>query len=510
MDFYPDPQPFTYTPPPPIAPTPMTIEKPLVLKNKNINTILSWTSISIIFILALVSLILVSIVFQTPSSLTQTEKDLLKVLVSTVEIKSNELTITSDLLVLGDTHLGQDLIVDGKMTINQNVTMQSDVVVDGNMTITKDVELKSNLSVDEQTTLKSDLLLNGNLQVNGDSVIEDLTLNNIIINGTFDVQGQFEVDNFIVNNHLNFKSLQETPGTQLITTEFPTNITLPSGSNGNGVTFSSILSKIIISSSSTALISTNGSVFTSLVTPFTSPSITWSPVLNLFTGIDAIGTTVHYSLNGTTWIAGTPLSGTTFNATHNPYWSTELNKFYIGTNSGSQSIATSTDGKSFTLISFVKDVTQFMYGTEINRLITIGTNGTGYSNDGINFISSNTLRFSSVAWSSFWKKFVAIPIDISLNAIVYESIDGISWSTPSQQLGTDFVNTITWMQDLGIFVVGGDNSGLWVSRDGLIWQQLFKTIASVNFQQGFYIEEWGEFLMTTNTTALATLPRRFT
>jgi hypothetical protein len=452
-----------------------------------------------------------AIIFQTPTTLTSQEKDLLKVLTSSIDLKSNELTINTDLLVLGETHLGQSLVVDEKTTLNQDVEMQSDVVINGTLTVDKDVELKLNLIVDETTNLKSNTTVGGNISILGSTDMTDLTLNNIVINGTFDVKGNFEVDNFVVNEFLNFKSLQETPGTQIMTSQFPITVTLPVGTNGNGITFSSSLSNIIISCSSvSALISTNGSTFTTLTTPFTSAAITWSPLLNLFVGIDSIGTSVHYSVNGTTWIAGTSLIGTTFSASHNPHWNDVFNRFYIGTASSSQSIATSTDGKSFGFISFDKDVTQFEFSNDLVRLITIGTNGTGYSDDGLAFFSTNTLRFSSVTWSSFWKKFVAVPIDVAVKVIVYESADGITWSTPSQQLGTDFVNTITWVQDLGVFIVGGDNSGLWISRDGLIWQQLFKTIASVNFQFGYYIDEWGEFLMTSNTNSLATLSRRFT
>ena len=104
-----------------------------------------------------------------------------------------------------------------------------------------------------------------------------------------------------------------------------------------------------------------------------------------------------------------------------------------------------------------------------NRIIITGANGTvGYSDDGVNFTTTNlntTNWLVAVAASS------NLVVAVGDNAAIYTSSDGANWQPKltgqPPGVGQNWLLSVAW--GAGVFVATGENSYVATSSDGTHW-----------------------------------------
>lgn len=336
--------------------------------------------------------------------------------------------------------------------------------------------------------------------------------------------GQFSVQDLQVNGNLqvagfiNSTSTQETVGSLMSTTDFPTGYALPVGTGGTIYTFSTTLNKIVVSGLSganTAFQTADSVTGVQLLTPFSNPAIVWSPTLALFSGVDGAGTAVYTSPSGNngTWVLGTP-AATAFSV-NSAIWNSVFGRFYFPNSDPINTIFSSLNGSVYSPIPFTRVVQDFAYapsglGTGSGRLVCVGDNGSGYSDDGKSFTNGNTgISMEAVVWSSYWKAFIALPRNGDRTR-VYRSVDGINWTTPSAPFAAGVnLRSIVWADALGVFIAAGDASTFWISKDGITWRQIARQVAGLSSYGGAYIQEWGVFNFSGLGGFMASQPRRY-
>ena len=350
---------------------------------------------------------------------------------------------------------------------------------------------------------------------------ETLICKNMTVSGTQAIQNLEVKNNLLVDGYINTVSDQETSGTLYMNSLFPTSIALPVGTNGGYFTFSSTLGKVVHSglvAANSASASTNGSTFAQLLTPFANPYIVWMPNLNLFTGIDIIGTAVYTSptaVNGS-WVIGTP-AASNFNIDSVPFYSSIYQKVYMGNTQVGSRVYSTSNGSLYSPCA----ATRFIFsmdqapassglGTGNGRIVAVGSEGPSYSDDGSNFLPSNsTIPMHSVAWSPFWSMFVGI-VNTGTTS-VYISTNGIDWTTVTNAYspGVSGQKFIIWVNQLQLFVSGGDLSQFHISKDGRSWRRLFGTVPGLIAYGGIYIKEWGQFMSGGLGTVIAASSRKY-
>lgn len=351
---------------------------------------------------------------------------------------------------------------------------------------------------------------------------ETIACKNMTVSGTQAIQNLEVKNNLLVDGYSNTLSDQETVGTNIMSGMFPNTIALPVGTGGAAFTFSSTLGKLIVSGTvgvNTASASTNGSTFTQLTTPFNNPMITWMPNLGLFVGVDLIGTAVYTSptaVNGT-WVIGTP-AATAFDGPVSSFYSSIYQKVYMSNTLVGSKIYSTSNGSVWTPCAssrspyyLVQAPASSGLGTGTGRMVGVGQEGPSYSDDGINFTPGNVnTPMSCVTWSDYWSMFIATPRNGVLTNI-YTSVDGINWVTVANAFSAGVTNlrSIVWIPQLQVFVVGGDTSQFWISKNGLSWRRLFGTVPGTDIYGSFYNTAWGQFTAGGTLGFLASTSRRY-
>ena len=290
---------------------------------------------------------------------------------------------------------------------------------------------------------------------------------------------------------------------------------LPAATGGDTLTlYNKSLKKIVLSGlpgANTAVSTVDGgATWTQLTTPFAFPGISYSPDLNLYSGILIGSVSVYTSptANNGSWVAGTPYTGPG-NLAQRIFYSTAFKRWYTSTTDGSFRVASSTTGDLYNPQFSNRDFSHNAYaplssklGTGKGRLVLVGPDGPQYTDDGKTWINSNsTTPMFSVCYSSFWGKFVALPRAPVDRANIYSSVDGINWTASNAGFETTLeLRTIAWSDDLQVFQAAGANSRFWVSSDGLKWKrQAYNFVAGVISIKGsgFY-PEIGAYIAGTN------------
>jgi hypothetical protein len=355
------------------------------------------------------------------------------------------------------------------------------------------------------------LATNGNIQCNNINVVDSFSLTST---SSFVVDANLHVgQNLQIDGYENSQSDQISTGVSFASNRL-ISVVVPSGCGGTNISqFNANLSKVIFSGlvgTDTAASTVNGgATWLQLTTPFANPGIEYSPILNVYTGIDISGTAVYTSISATngSWVVGTAFSSTFGDNT--PIYVGFYQRFYTNTTDVNYRIASSTNGSTYAVQSSNRDFLGLDFIPSLNRIVTVGPDGPQYSDNGLNWTnSSSSVAMSSVCFSGFWKKLFALPRNGD-KTLIYYSVDGIDWQ--STFVGFDpIVNlrAISWSDQYQIFIASGDSSQFWVSRDGFRWNQIFFNFSVTTYGSRFY-NEWGNFISCGINSSTAITPQIF-
>ncbi len=190
-------------------------------------------------------------------------------------------------------------------------------------------------------------------------------------------------------------------------------------------------------------------------------SVCWSADLNLFVAIAFSGTATRTmtSTDGINWVSRNIDVVSTWAIVR---WVPSLSIFVAGANGGTNKIATSTNGTTWTLRTTPSSVFDFDYSQQLSRFVSVGgaTAGIMYSNDGITWIQSvnvdstiNTLNYYNVIWVSQWNMFIA-----TCAAGLAVSSDGIRWYRRGYTLSA--VSPLTYCQTTDKVVIALDSTNM--------------------------------------------------
>lgn len=213
-------------------------------------------------------------------------------------------------------------------------------------------------------------------------------------------------------------------------------------------------------------------------------SVTWSPQLGLFCAVGFSGSQrVATSPNGTTWTLRT--SANDGFEWFGICWSPELGLFCAVSNSGTLTgtdvIMTSPDGITWTTQtnppSLLNDVT---WSPELGIFCTVGNSTILTSPDGVTWTSRSTINGTRITWSPQLGIFCGIDNNNS-----FTSPDGITW-TSYVAFGTS-LSGLTWSPQLGIFCAVSFFGIVYTSIDGITWTN---TTRIQELNEGVYNISW--------------------
>lgn len=275
---------------------------------------------------------------------------------------------------------------------------------------------------------------------------------------------------------------------------------LPALTGGIFVTFSPTLQEVVISGLSgvnTSAFTTDGTTFTQILTsPTSNPGLAWSPTLNYYGYINVAGTDVYTSVDHVVYVIGTPapaaFNGDVF------MWSNVFNKFIADSVDPFHRVFDSVDGKTYVARLSNREVQGMAESKELHMLVAVGDSGPQYSLDGVTWINSpQVFDASGVAWSPSFNAFVTVPRG-GTKTECWRSSDGINWTVTNPFSGLNNIRCIIWIQDLGVFIAGGDNEYFALSQDGLTWRRS-RVTGTDNFYGAAYVSSWGEYFLAGNT-----------
>ncbi len=291
------------------------------------------------------------------------------------------------------------------------------------------------------------------------------------------------------------------------------------GNTFDSTTFSSIWVKelntfIMGAGTGYILLSSDTNIWTRYFTEITTniQSIAWSSQLNLLVAVSNSTTNnILTSNDGKNWMLRSLSTGNS-TSWQSVCWSPELSLFVaVGNGTTNQRVITSPDGINWTLRTGVTNTwTSVCWSPELLLFVAVGnTNNTTnimYSYDGINWTARNSIigsassmTFTSVCWSSELYLFAAVSSDR-----VIISKDGINWNYRS--VNNNNWQSICWAKGLGLFLAVGisNNDTLMISPDGNNW----KTITTTDGGSGCRTICWSEELYTfvaSNNNKIVTL-----
>ena len=261
-----------------------------------------------------------------------------------------------------------------------------------------------------------------------------------------------------------------------------------------------------------AALSTDGLTWSNIATfPLASSCVEWSPTLGLFSAIEVNGTLVYTSTNGITWTAGTPMSPPFYfsGAGVNLRWIESFGRFYVGGSDIANRIYSSVDGITYTPSASTRRALDFQYGA--GTLVAVGEDGPQYSTDGITWVNStSTIPMGSVAYSTTYGYFVAMPLSPADQTLSHISYDGITWTSHVAFSSPTQISSFIWIPSFSMFVGAGPlATKVQLSNDGISFKTVNITTSMPSLIYELrYIEEWGELLLLgVNNTWMRTAKR---
>lgn len=282
------------------------------------------------------------------------------------------------------------------------------------------------------------------------------------------------------------------------------------GVGGSLITYSPTRDEVIqsgLSGANTAGLTTAGVAWTQIVTPMSNPSIMWSPTLSLYSAVDGSGTAVYTSVDGVTYVIGTPFAPG-FSIYSGFIWSTVFSKFINSSGDALNKICDSSDGKVYTSRASTRLVQGFAESVKLGRVVAVGDAGAQYTDDGKTWTPcAQVFSASAVAWSDTYSCFVTVPRN-GTRRECWRSSDGITWTVTNAFGGGVNIRTIVWSQDMGLFIAGGDTAYLAFSIDGLTWRRANVAGAYASYG-GTYIQPWGQYMLIGIGAFFVTNGKRF-
>jgi hypothetical protein len=172
---------------------------------------------------------------------------------------------------------------------------------------------------------------------------------------------------------------------------------------------------------------------------------------------------VSYTSDGINWENGTNIFTTT--GTHCA-WN---GKMWVGTGSGTNTLAFSYDGKTwYGLLTSVFSTKGWYVAWANNMWVALGsgTNTIAWSRDGFTWRGLGTSYFSTEGRGVVYGADKWVAVGSGTNTIVY-STDGITWTTATNTVSTAG-RSIVWSGDMYV-VVGSGTDVVNYSRDGITW-----------------------------------------
>ena len=285
---------------------------------------------------------------------------------------------------------------------------------------------------------------------------------------------------------------------------------VPPGIGGTIITYCNTRDEVIqsgLAGVTTSALTTNGSDWGPIATPISNPSIMWSPTLNIYSVINGAGSDVYTSPDCTVFTIGTPfVPGFFINSGF--MWSTVFNKFISSTADVNNYICDSSDGVTYTSRASTRVVQKFAESPKLGRLIAVGDNGAQYTDDGKTWIPCvQIFSASAAAWSDTFDCFVTIPRN-GTKTECWRSSDGITWTVTNPFSGLNNLRALTWGQDLGLFVAGGDDSYVAFSQDGYTWRRA-EVGGLIDSYGAEYITTWGQYMLVGIGGFVLTNGKRF-
>ena len=195
--------------------------------------------------------------------------------------------------------------------------------------------------------------------------------------------------------------------------------------------------------------------------------IVWSPELLLFVVVYTTGSYVATSPDGKNWTERTSTISNLIAVS----WSPELSLFATISFNGKTS--SSPDGITWTERQSINTAQgqDMCWSSELELFVAVaqtGTNRVAYSSDGLTWteVAVTLNAWNGVIWSASLGLFVAVA-DSGTGNRVMTSTNGINWIDGSI---TDRTwKTITWSEELGIFLVVATDGYIAYSSDGFTW-----------------------------------------
>lgn len=308
-----------------------------------------------------------------------------------------------------------------------------------------------------------------------------------------------EVKNDVkIDGHINVIPSQIISGSLALSLFPPEEVKIP-GKSFN-VSYSFFQDRIVCSGDNldtTPSYSSDGVNFTSFTAPTTNQIIGWLPNIAQWVCLNYSSTDVYTSSDLTTWFARPP-SPQPFNGGGGLFHSNNYNRLYYSSNAPSSGLTYTEDANTWVNCN-LPDVELYIteappssgLGTGTGRMICTTSSGIYYSDDGKNFTLASGNSLQGVTWSNTWKMFLGVTNNPVASSFVFYSYDGINWEINYGVLPSGVPAwSVLWIEDLQLFVVGGDNY-IAISSDGFSWRKLNITGIPLNLLVANYISQWG-------------------
>ena len=193
-------------------------------------------------------------------------------------------------------------------------------------------------------------------------------------------------------------------------------------------------------------------------TPFTNVvAVTWSEELELFVALSFNGR-VMTSPNGTTWTNRGDQLGSEGQSL---VWSKELNLLVAVSQSGTNRVATSSDGITWTTLLVSQNAwNDIEWSPSLGLLVAVADSGTGNrvmtSSDGINWVDGS---ITDRSWESIrWSGDLGIFLIVATDGYIAYSTDGFIWT---ESVLTGNLRGCCWSPELGTFVIVGEGGRIY-------------------------------------------------
>lgn len=299
--------------------------------------------------------------------------------------------------------------------------------------------------------------------------------------------------------------------TQYLTNRWGT-VTIPTiGSQSGDMAENPTNGRMVIVGRSGARVLTSGDGVTWDNVPSMTGSykcVIWSERLGLFLTLSGTGTQrVSTSTNGISWVDRTTPQ-------YDWNWMAESPQLglivAVAQATAGGRVMVSEDGVNWEVhqTSTTAQLTGITWSPELGIFVAVGYNTIVISEDGKNWstVTSPNIPWARVTWSGSLGIFVAGSFLGSTSFAT--SSDGVSWQTLSVNKDASGWFGLEWSDELGLFLANasqGDDSGLYVSKDGHRWNHK-KSTTTTGVTAAMYSTYYGRFYATTGSTELSYAP----